>query len=186
MKFTLSWLKDHLTTDASLDDILKKLNAIGLEVEGVENPADALAPFKVAHILSAEPHPDADKLRVCKVTDGTNEMQIVCGAPNARAGIKVVLGQPGDYVPGLDFTLGKAKIRGVESSGMMCSYRELELGDDHDGIIELPEDAPVGTSFVEYAKLDEPMIEIAITPNRQDCLVCTALRATLRRLVLVL
>ncbi len=170
MKFTLSWLKDHLTTDASLDDILKKLNAIGLEVEGVENPADALAPFKVAHILSAEPHPDADKLKVCKVSDGTNEMQIVCGAPNARTGIKVVLGQPGDYVPGLDVTLGKAKIRGVESSGMMCSYRELELGDDHDGIIELPEDAPVGMSFVDYAKLDEPMIEIAITPNRQDCL----------------
>lgn len=170
MKFTLSWLKQHLTTDASLDDILKKLNAIGLEVEGVENPADVLAPFKVAHILSAEPHPDADKLRVCKVTDGVNEMQIVCGAPNARAGIKVVLGQPGDYVPGLDVTLGKAKIRGVESSGMMCSYRELELGDDHDGIIELPEDAPIGTAFVDYAKLDEPMIEIAITPNRQDCL----------------
>ncbi|WP_262692605.1 phenylalanine--tRNA ligase subunit beta [Kordiimonas aestuarii] len=170
MKFTLSWLKDYLTTDASLEDILAKLNAIGLEVEGVENPADALAPFKVAQIISAEPHPDADKLQVCKVSDGASEMQIVCGAPNARTGIKVVLGQPGDYVPGLDFTLGKAKIRGVESSGMMCSYRELELGDDHDGIIELPDDAQVGQSFVDYAKLDEPMIEIAITPNRQDCL----------------
>ncbi|WP_417451997.1 phenylalanine--tRNA ligase subunit beta [Kordiimonas sp.] len=170
MKFTLSWLKDHLTTDASLEDILAKLNGIGLEVEGVENPADALAPFKVAQVISAEKHPDADKLKVCKVSDGTNEMQIVCGAPNARTGIKVVLGQPGDYVPGLDFTLGKAKIRGVDSSGMMCSYRELELGDDHDGIIELPEDAPVGMTYVEYAKLDEPMIEIAITPNRQDCL----------------
>ncbi len=170
MKFTLSWLKDYLDTDASLEEILAKLNAIGLEVEGVENPADALAPFTIAQVVSTEKHPDADKLKVCKVSDGKTEMQIVCGAPNARTGIKVVLGQPGDYVPGLDVTLKKAKIRGVESSGMMCSYRELELGDDHDGIIELAEDAPVGMSFVEYAKLDEPVIDIAITPNRQDCL----------------
>lgn len=170
MKFSLSWLKDYLETDASLDDIVKTLNAIGLEVEGVENPADALAPFKVAEVLSAEKHPDADKLKVCKVSDGTNEMQIVCGAPNARAGIKVVLGQPGDYVPGVDFTLKKAKIRGVESNGMMCSYKELELGDDHDGIIELDTDAPVGASFVDFAGLDDPVVEIAITPNRQDCL----------------
>lgn len=170
MKFSLSWLKDHLETDASLDDIVAKLNAIGLEVDTVENPAEALAPFTVAEVLSAEKHPDADKLKVCKVSNGTEEMQIVCGAPNARAGIKVVLGHPGDYVPGLDVTLKKAKIRGVESIGMMCSAKELELGDDHDGIIELPEDAPVGTSYVEYAKLDEPVIDIEITPNRQDCL----------------
>ena len=170
MKFTLSWLKDYLETEASLGDILAKLNAIGLEVEGVENPAEKLAPFKVAQILEANPHPDADKLRVCRVSDGAQELQIVCGAPNARTGIKVVLGQPGDYVPGLDVTLKKAKIRGVDSSGMMCSYKELELGDDHDGIIELAEDAPLGMSFVDYAKLDDPTIEIAITPNRQDCL----------------
>ncbi|WP_262693286.1 phenylalanine--tRNA ligase subunit beta [Kordiimonas aquimaris] len=170
MKFAVSWLKDYLETEASLDDIVKTLNAVGLEVEGVESPAEKLAPFKVAEVLSAEKHPDADKLKVCKVSDGTTEMQIVCGAPNARTGIKVVLGQPGDYVPGVDFTLKKAKIRGVESNGMMCSYKELELGDDHDGIIELDTDAPVGASFVDYAKLDDPVIEIAITPNRQDCL----------------
>lgn len=170
MKFSLSWLKDHLETDASLNEILVKLNATGLEVEGVENPAERLAPFTVAEILSAEKHPDADKLKVCKVSNGTDEMQIVCGAPNARTGIKVVLGRPGDYVPGIDVTLKTASIRGVESSGMMCSYRELELGDDHDGIIELAEDAPVGTSFVDYAGLDDPVIDVAITPNRQDCL----------------
>jgi len=170
MKFSLSWLKEHLTTDASLDEIVVKLNAIGLEVDTVENPADALAPFTVAEVVSAEKHPDADKLKVCKVSNGSEEMQIVCGAPNARAGIKVVLGRPGDYVPGLDVTLKKAKIRGVESIGMMCSAKELELGEDHDGIIELPEDAPVGTSYVEYADLDDPVIDIEITPNRQDCL----------------
>jgi len=170
MKFSLSWLKDHLDTDASLDEIVAKLNAIGLEVDTVENPAEKLGAFTVAEVLSAEKHPDADKLKVCKVSNGTEEMQIVCGAPNARAGIKVVLGRPGDYVPGLDVTLKKAKIRGVESIGMMCSARELELGDDHDGIIELPEDAPVGTSYVDYAQLDDPVIDIEITPNRQDCL----------------
>ncbi|SDD23474.1 MULTISPECIES: phenylalanine--tRNA ligase subunit beta [Kordiimonas] len=170
MKFSLSWLKDHLDTDASLDEIVAKLNAIGLEVDTVENPAEKLGAFTVAEVLSAEKHPDADKLKVCKVSNGTEEMQIVCGAPNARTGIKVVLGRPGDYVPGLDVTLKKAKIRGVESIGMMCSAKELELGDDHDGIIELPEDAPVGTSYVEYAQLDDPVIDIEITPNRQDCL----------------
>lgn len=170
MKFSLSWLKDHLETEASLDEIVEKLNAIGLEVDTVESPADKLAPFTVAEVLAAEKHPDADKLKVCRVTNGTEEMQIVCGAPNARAGIKVVLGRPGDYVPGLDVTLKKAKIRGVESIGMMCSAKELELGDDHDGIIELPEDAPVGISYVDYADLDDPVIDIEITPNRQDCL----------------
>jgi len=170
MKFSLSWLKDYLDTDASLDVIVAKLNAIGLEVDTVENPAEKLGAFTVAEVLSAEKHPDADKLKVCKVSNGTEEMQIVCGAPNARAGIKVVLGRPGDYVPGLDVTLKKAKIRGVESIGMMCSARELELGDDHDGIIELPADAPVGTSYVDYAQLDDPVIDIEITPNRQDCL----------------
>ncbi len=170
MKFSLSWLKEYLETDASLEKILETLNAIGLEVDTVDSPADKLAPFTVAEVLSTEKHPDADKLQVCKVTNGTEEMQIVCGAPNARAGIKVVLGRPGDYVPGLDVTLTKAKIRGVESIGMMCSMSELELGNDHDGIIELPADAPVGTSYVDYADLDDPVIDIEITPNRQDCL----------------
>ncbi len=170
MKFSLSWLKTYLDTEASVDEIVKTLNAIGLEVDTVENPADRLAPFTVAEVLAAEKHPDADKLKVCRVSDGEREMQIVCGAPNARAGIKVVLGQPGDYVPGIDVTLKKATIRGLESNGMMCSYRELELGDDHDGIIELDEDAVVGQSFVEHAKLDDPVVDIEITPNRQDCL----------------
>jgi len=170
MKFSLSWLSHYLETDASLEELLKTLNAIGLEVDSVENPAEKLAPFTVAEVLAAEKHPDADKLQVCTVSNGTEEMQIVCGAPNARAGIKVVLGRPGDYVPGLDVTLKKAQIRGVESIGMMCSAKELELGDDHDGIIELPEDAPVGMSYVDYAKLDDPVIDIEITPNRQDCL----------------
>jgi len=170
MKFSLGWLSHYLETDASLEELLKTLNAIGLEVDSVENPAEKLAPFTVAEVLAAEKHPDADKLKVCKVSTGSEELQIVCGAPNARAGIKVVLGQPGDYVPGLDVTLKKAKIRGVESIGMMCSAKELELGDDHDGIIELPEDAPVGTSYVEYADIDDPVIDIEITPNRQDCL----------------
>lgn len=170
MKFSLSWLKTYLDTDASIDQIVGKLNAIGLEVDTVENAAEKLAPFTVAEVLSAEKHPGADKLKVCQVSDGTNHMQIVCGAPNARQGIKVVLGQPGDYVPGIDVTLKKATIRGVESNGMMCSYRELELGDDHDGIIELDADAVVGQSFVDYAKLDDPVVDIEITPNRQDCL----------------
>ena len=170
MKFSLSWLKDYLETDASLDEILAKLNDIGLEVDSVTNPADTLAPFTVAEVLTAEKHPDADKLKVCRVSNGTEQVQIVCGAPNARAGIKVVLGRPGDYVPGLDVTLKKASIRGVESLGMMCSAKELELGDDHDGIIELAENAPVGTSYVDYMKLDDPVVDIEITPNRQDCL----------------
>ncbi|MBL4836606.1 MAG: phenylalanine--tRNA ligase subunit beta [Kordiimonadaceae bacterium] len=170
MKFSVSWLKKYLETDISLDDLLSTLNAIGLEVDSVTNPADALAPFTVAEVVATEKHPDADKLKVCTVTTGSEEIQIVCGAPNARAGIKVVLGRPGDYVPGLDVTLKKAKIRGVESVGMMCSFKELELGEDHDGIIELPADAPVGTSYVEYAELDDAVIDIEITPNRQDCL----------------
>lgn len=170
MKFSISWLRDHLETDKSLDEILEKLNAIGLEVDSVTNPADALAPFTVAEVLTAEKHPDADKLKVCRVSNGTEDFQIVCGAPNARAGIKVVLGRPGDYVPGIDVTLKKASIRGIESVGMMCSAKELELGDDHDGIIELADDAPVGASYVEYMQIDDPVIDIEITPNRQDCL----------------
>ncbi|MFC3052175.1 phenylalanine--tRNA ligase subunit beta [Kordiimonas pumila] len=170
MKFTLGWLKSYLETEAGLDDILKKLNEIGLEVEGVENPADKLGAFTIAEVIDAVPHPDADKLRVCTVNTGTETITVVCGAPNARKGMRAVLGRPGDYVPGLDVTLGLRKVRGVESNGMMCSIAELELGDDHDGIIDLPADAPVGEVYVKWAGLDDPVIEIAITPNRQDCL----------------
>jgi phenylalanyl-tRNA synthetase beta chain len=171
MKFSLSWLKDHLDTTASAQEIADKLTSIGLEVEGVENPAEALAPFTVARVLTAEKHPQADKLQVLTVDAGTGEkIQVVCGAPNARAGMLGVFGAPGAYIPGSDITLKVAAIRGVESRGMMCSARELELGEDHSGIIELPEDAPVGKPFAEYAALDDPVFDVAITPNRQDCM----------------
>src|SRR6185503_8940778 len=158
MKFSLSWLKDHLDTDASAEDIDEKLTSIGLEVEGLSNPAEALAPFKVARVLTAERHPQADKLQLLTVDAGTGEtIQVVCGAPNAHAGMLGVFGPPGAYIPGSDLTLKVASIRGVESRGMMCSARELELGEDHSGIIELPEDAPVGTPFTQYAGLDDPV-----------------------------
>lgn len=170
MKFTLGWLKSHLDTDASLDTIVEGLTRIGLEVEGVHNPGEALEPFRVARILSAERHPQADKLQVLSVDAGDGPMQVVCGAPNARAGLVGVFGAPGAYVPGLDVTLKVAAIRGVESNGMMCSARELQIGEGHDGIIELPEDAAIGTSFPDYAGLNDPVIDVSITPNRQDCM----------------
>ena len=174
MKFTLSWLKEHLDTTATLDEIEFALSDLGLEVEGIENPADALKTFTLAKVTHAEQHPDADRLRVCKVATDEGEKQIVCGAPNARAGITVVLCKPGDYVPGIDVTLSVGNIRGVESHGMMASERELELSDEHNGIIELPS-GEVGQLFVDWlaqndpAKVD-PVIEIAITPNRPDAL----------------
>ena len=170
MKFTLSWLHEHLDTDAGLDTIVDALTRIGLEVEGVHNPGDALKAFRVAKVLTAERHPQADKLQVLSVDAGDGPMQVVCGAPNARAGLVGVFGPPGAYVPGLDVTLKVAAIRGVESNGMMCSTRELELGEDHDGIIELPGDAPVGTAFPDYAGLNDAVIDVSITPNRQDCM----------------
>jgi phenylalanyl-tRNA synthetase beta chain len=171
MKFTLSWLKDHLDTNADAATVAETLTRIGLEVEGVENPAEALRPFKVARVLTAERHPQADKLQVLTVETGDGQaLQVVCGAPNARAGLVGVFGGPGTYVPGSDFILKKAAIRGVESNGMMCSARELQLGEDHEGIIELPADAPVGTSFADYAGLDDAVFDVAITPNRQDCM----------------
>ncbi|ASK89144.1 phenylalanine--tRNA ligase subunit beta [Sphingorhabdus sp. SMR4y] len=171
MKFSLSWLKAHLDTDASLTEITDTLTDIGLELEGVENPADALRPFRVAKVIEAGPHPNADKLQLLKVDDGSDKpWQVVCGAPNARKDMVGVFGPPGTYIPGSDFTLKPVKIRDVESFGMMCSARELELGEDHDGIIELPSDAPVGTSYADYAQLDDPVIDVAITPNRQDCM----------------
>ncbi|WP_027244704.1 phenylalanine--tRNA ligase subunit beta [Leisingera daeponensis] len=174
MKFTLSWLKDHLDTDASVEEITEALTDLGLEVEGVVNPADALKDFTLGYVKHAEKHPDADKLRVCKVDTDEGELQIICGAPNAREGITVVVCKPGMYVPGLDITIGVGKIRGIESFGMMASERELELSEEHDGIIELPSGA-VGDKFVDWlaendpAKVD-PVIEIAITPNRPDAL----------------
>ena len=170
MKFSLTWLKDHLDTEASVEAISAKLNAIGLEVEGIENPADRLAGFTVAKVLTAAPHPNADKLQVLSVDTGSGDpLQVVCGAPNARAGLIGVLGLPGAVVPAGAFQLKKSAIRGVESNGMMCSTRELELGDDHDGIIELPADAPVGMAFADYHGAD-PVFDVAITPNRPDCM----------------
>jgi len=170
VKFSLSWLRDHLETDAPVEQISDALNSIGLEVEGVEDPADRLAGFRVAKVLTAEKHPNADKLRVLTVDAGTGEaLQVVCGAPNARAGMVGVLGLPGAIVPSNGMELKRAALRGVESNGMMCSTRELELGDDHEGIIELPEDAPVGAAFAEYHGSD-PVFDVAILPNRPDCM----------------
>ncbi|MGQ3047611.1 MAG: phenylalanine--tRNA ligase subunit beta [Niveispirillum sp.] len=170
MKFTLSWLKTHLDTDATLDQITDALTALGLEVEGVEDRGAALSAFRIAHVVSAEKHPNADKLRLCMVDTGAGDpVQVVCGAPNARAGIKVVFASPGTKIPVSGDTLSIGTIRGVESRGMMCSERELLLSDEHNGIIELPEDAPVGGSFADWRGLSDPVIEIALTPDRVDC-----------------
>ncbi|MEM9433229.1 MAG: phenylalanine--tRNA ligase subunit beta [Pseudomonadota bacterium] len=174
MKFTLSWLKQHLETESSLDEILYALTDLGLEVEDVINPAERLGAFTIGFVNSAEKHPDADKLKVCQVQTDEGETQIICGAPNARAGIRVVVAKPGTYVPGIDTTIGVGKIRGVESFGMMCSEREMELSDEHDGIIELPS-GEVGQSFADWLESQspekvDPVIEIAITPNRPDAL----------------
>ena len=170
MKFTLSWLKTHLDTDADLATITKKLTDLGLEVEGVEDKAESLKPFVVGYVVEAVQHPNADRLRVCKVDTGKGILQVVCGAPNARTGMKGVFAPVGTHVPGTGLDLKAGKIRGEESNGMLCSARELGLGQDHDGIIELPEDAPVGASFVDYRGLNDPVIEIKITPDRADCL----------------
>ena len=174
MKFTLSWLKQYLETEAGADAIAAKLNAVGLEVEGIEDPAQKLAGFRIARVLTAERHPNADKLQVLSVDAGAEinagqPLQVVCGAPNARAGLVGVLGLPGAVVPANGMALKVAAVRGVESNGMMCSTRELELGEDHDGIIELPADAPVGTPFADYSGAD-PVFDVAITPNRPDCM----------------
>jgi phenylalanyl-tRNA synthetase beta chain len=170
MKFSLSWLKDHLDTAATLDEIATTLTRIGLEVEGVDDKAAALAPYRVAYVVSAVQHPNADRLRVCMVDTGEGDpIQVVCGAPNARTGMKSVFAPPGTYIPGKDITLGIGTIRGVESRGMLCSAAELQISDDHEGIIDLPEDAPVGEAYTAYARLDDPVIEINLTPNRPDC-----------------
>lgn len=174
MKFTLSWLKAHLDTTATVDEICEALTDLGLEVEGVENPAEKLKSFTLGYVKHAEKHPDADKLRVCKVDTDEGELQIICGAPNAREGITVVVAKPGVYVPGIDTTIGVGKIRGIDSYGMMASEKELELSDEHDGIIELPS-GEVGERFIDWLAKNDPSkvdttIEIAITPNRPDAL----------------
>src|ERR1700727_1183050 len=169
MKFTLSWLKTHLQTGASLDQITDTLTQIGLELEGVENRGAALASFRVAHVIEAVQHPNADRLRACKVDTGDGIVSVVCGAPNAHTGMKAVFATPGAFIPGTGITLKVSEIRGVQSAGMLLSAREMGLGDDHSGIIELPADAPIGMSYPAYAGLDDPVIEIGVTPNRGDC-----------------
>ncbi|HYD24128.1 MAG TPA: phenylalanine--tRNA ligase subunit beta [Croceibacterium sp.] len=170
MKFSLAWLKRYLETEATAQEIAAKLNALGIEVEALEDPAERLAGFRIAKVLTAGPHPNADKLQVLTVDAGEGEaLQVVCGAPNARAGLVGVLGTPGAVVPAGGFALKKSAIRGVESNGMMCSTRELELGDDHEGIIELPADAPVGMAFADYRGTN-PVLDVAVTPNRPDCM----------------
>ena len=170
MKFTLSWLKTHLETDASVDVIAAKLTAIGLEVEEVRRPGDELASFTVAYVVEARQHPNADKLSLCTVDTGAGQVDVVCGAPNARTGMKGVFAPPGTTIPGTGTVLKKAKIRGVESCGMLCSEREMGLSDEHEGIIELDPEAPLGAPFAEVMGLDDPLFDIAITPNRADCL----------------
>lgn len=169
MKFTLSWLKQHLETTAPLETICWKLTSLGLEVEAVHDRGKALAPFIIAQVLTADKHPNADKLKVATVDTGKERLQVVCGAPNCRAGLKAVLARPGDVMPENGETLKKGTIRGVESAGMLCAADELGLGTEHAGIIELPADAPLGESFAKYAGLDDPVIEINLTPNRPDC-----------------
>lgn len=169
MKFTLSWLKQHLDTSASLEEISDTLTAIGLEVEEIIDNAEKYAPFTVAYVEAAEKHPDADKLQVCTVKTKDGTQQVVCGAPNARAGMKGIFAPEGTYIPGLDVTLKKAKIRGVESCGMLVSEKEMELSDEHQGIIEVDDSFELGTPMVEVFGLDDPVIDIALTPNRADC-----------------
>src|SRR5262245_54030128 len=170
MKFTLAWLKEHLETDAPLAALADKLTMVGLEVEGIEDKAKTLAPFVIARVVEAKQHPNADRLRVCLVDAGSGEpIQVVCGAPNARTGMKGVFSPPGTFIPGKNITLGVGTIRGVESRGMLVSEAELQISDDHEGIIDLPADAPVGKSYAEWAGLTDPVIEINVTPNRPDC-----------------
>ena len=170
MKFTLDWLRTHLDTEATLTEITDRLTGIGLELESVTDPGGALAPFRVAHVVSAEQHPNADRLRACQVDAGDGPVSVVCGAPNARTGMKAVFAPPGAYIPGTGITLKIGEIRGVTSAGMLLSRREMGLGEDHDGILQLPDDAPVGTPYPAYAGLTDPVIEISVTPNRGDAL----------------
>ena len=170
MKFTLSWLKQHLDTSADVETISRSLTMIGLEVEQIEDRAKELAPFTIGYVVEAVQHPNADKLRVCKVDTGKGIVQVVCGAPNARTGMKGVFAPPGSFIPGTKLDLKPGVIRGVESNGMLCSMREMGLGQDHDGIIDLAADAPVGAGFAEYMGYGDPVFEIKLTPDRADCL----------------
>jgi len=169
MKLTFAWLGEHLDTARSLDEIAAKLTMIGLEVERIEDKAKLFAPFVIARVVEAKPHPNADRLRVCMVDTGDGKpVQVVCGAPNARTDMKGVFAPVGAFIPGKNLTLGIGKIRDVESRGMLVSEFELQISDDHEGIIELPDDAPVGAAYAKYAGLDDPVIEINLTPNRGD------------------
>src|SRR5271156_5895164 len=168
MKFTLSWLKDHLETSASLAEIVDTLTRVGLEVESVEDPGRKYDGFVVASVIETKPHPNADRLKVCIVEAGQGPVQVVCGAPNARTGMKGVFSPGGAYIPGKKMTLARGVTRGVVSTGMLCSAAELELSDDHEGIIELSSDAPVGVAYARFAGLDDPVIDVAVTPNRPD------------------
>jgi phenylalanyl-tRNA synthetase beta chain len=170
MKFTVDWLRDHLDTDASLDAITDSLTSLGLEVEGVTDPRAAMAAFTTAKVIEAKPHPEADRLQICTVETNDGVIQVVCGAPNARTGMIGVFAPSGSHIPGIGIKLRKSKIRGVESNGMLLSERELGLSDEHDGIIELDDDVAVGEPFSKILGMDDPVIDIAITPNRQDCL----------------
>ncbi len=171
MKFSLSWLKQHLDTDETVGALADKLTMIGLEVEHIEDKAKVLRSFTIARVISAAPHPNADRLRVCMVDtgDGQAPVQVVCGAPNARAGLVSVFSPPGSFIPGKNITLGVGTIRGVESRGMLCSAAELQISEDHDGIMELPADAPIGMGYAAWAGVGDPVLEINLTPNRQDC-----------------
>jgi phenylalanyl-tRNA synthetase beta chain len=171
VKFTLSWLKDHLDTDYSVEKLADKLTMVGLEVEHLEDKAKLLAQFTIARVISAEQHPNADRLRVCMVDTGHGgaPVQVVCGAPNARSGLVSVFSPPGTFIPGKNITLSVGTIRGVESRGMLCSEAELQISESHDGIMELPADAPLGKGYAEWAGLGDPVFEINLTPNRPDC-----------------
>ncbi|MDQ2802756.1 MAG: phenylalanine--tRNA ligase subunit beta, partial [Pseudomonadota bacterium] len=170
MKFSLSWLRDHLETTAPLERILETLTRIGLEVDGVEDRGAGLEAFRIAAVLSAEQHPNADRLRACQVDAGGGPVSIVCGAPNVRTGMRAVFAPPGSVIPATGEVLKVAEMRGVPSEGMLLSFREMRLGEDHDGIVELPEDAPVGEPYARWAGLDDPVVDVAITPNRGDAL----------------
>ena len=170
MKFSLNWLKEYLTTDKSLEEILHWLTMVGLEVESVEDRAKLLKDFVVGYVADAKPHPDADRLKVLQVQNGTETLEVVCGAPNARKGMKGIFAANGTYIPGINLTLKTTKIRGVMSNGMMLSEKEIGLSDEHEGIIEVAEKAEIGSSAAEALGLTDPIIDIAITPNRGDCL----------------
>src|SRR5262245_20947591 len=170
MKMTLSWLREHLETDAGTGDIARQLTALGIEVESIEDHARDLSPFVVGYVVEARQHPNADRLRVCLVDTGSGQVQVVCGAPNARTGMKGVFAPAGSRIPGTGLDLKAGIIRGEESNGMLCSRREMGLGEEHDGIIELPGDAPVGTPFARIMGLDDPVIDVKVTPDRADCL----------------